>query len=369
MISQPCWPGLSVLPSGEDMAAPDRQESPGFNDTPTHLFMANDLTALEKVFLEQLTTRKLVEKGSSVLAAVSGGPDSMALMSLFRSVIPVLHCRVEIAHCNFGLRGAESDLDEELVLEEAARQGLRCHVRRFDTRRDAGVWKRSIEETARIERYGFFEELRQRYDFDRVATGHHVNDNAETILFNLFRGTSVPGLKGIRAHHGRLIRPMLLMRREEVMGYIHEKNIPYRTDASNLGIEPDRNFIRHRVIPVIEERFRDKLLPSLRRLSEQAGELEEFLELHFEKLQQEHPGLRFLENRLSVRELRMLTLFERKELFKRALQELSVEPSASVITSLCRLLETQPGRKIRISGGVEAVWKGGFIVFGAPGMQ
>ncbi|MCW8799052.1 MAG: tRNA lysidine(34) synthetase TilS [Prosthecochloris sp.] len=328
--------------------------------------MSNDLTPIEKAFVEQLTTRKLVEKGSSVLAAVSGGPDSMALMHLLQSARPVLHFSLEIAHCHFGLRDRESDLDESLVAEEAARLGLRCHIRHFDTRRDAGSWKKSIEETARIERYGFFSELQRTCGFDRVATGHHVNDNAETILFNLFRGTSVPGLKGIRAHHGTLIRPMLLMRREDVMSYIDAKNIAYRTDASNFGIEPDRNFIRHRVIPVIEERFQHKLLPSLRRISEQAGELEEFLELHFEKLQQENDGLRLCDDCLRVSDLARLTTFERKELFKRALQELCIEPSSKVIDSLCALLGTQPGRRIRISGGVEAVWKGKLICFHPP---
>ena len=325
--------------------------------------MPRELNSIERKFLEQLTVRKLVLKGEHVLAAVSGGPDSMALLYLLCAVRPVLRCKVSVAHCNFQLRGCESLFDEQHVRKETEKLGLDCHVRRFDTRNDAVVWRRSIEETARIERYGYFHELVEQHGFEKIATGHHVSDNAETILFNLFRGTSIPGLRGIRAFHGHIIRPLLLMRKEDILHYIKEKKIAYRTDTSNLGIEPDRNFIRHKIIPLIEERFENKLLPSLQRLSDQAAEMEEFLELYFERLMQEDEGLVLTNSKLSVTSLLHLTVFERKELFKRALQDCGCEPSSRILQQLVDLLETQPGRKIDLTAGLEVVWRGKYLFF------
>lgn len=329
--------------------------------------MPRELNNVERKFLEQLIVRNLVLAGEHVLAAVSGGPDSMALLHLLCAVRPVLHCKVSVAHCNFQLRGRSSLLDEEHVRQEAEKLGLACYVRHFDTRKDAHEWKRSIEETARIERYSYFHELIEQHGFDKIATGHHVSDNAETILFNLFRGTSIPGLRGIRAFHGHIIRPLLLMQKVDILGYIVEKKIDYRTDASNLGVEPDRNFIRHKVIPLIEERFENKLLPSLQRISDQAAELEEFLELHFERLAQDDEGLVLTDHRLLVSSLLRLTVFERKELLKRALQDYGREPSSRILQQLVDLLETQPGRKIDLSAELEVAWKGKYLIFRRKG--
>ena len=325
--------------------------------------MSRNLNRTERKFLQHLTVRSLVREGEHVLAAVSGGPDSMALLYLLNAVRPVLHCRVSVAHCNFQLRGEDSRRDEEHVIEESEKLGLVCHVKRFDTMKDAEDWKRSIEETARIERYGFFQELAERYDIDRIATGHHVSDNAETILFNLFRGTSIQGLRGIRTRHGQVIRPLLLMHKDDITRYIDERSISHRIDSSNLGVEPDRNFIRNKIVPLIQERFANKLLPSLQRLSDYAAELEEFLELHFEDLVDNDSGLTLTNNRLFVPSLMQLTVFERKELLKRALQDCGCEPTGRVLQQLVELLQTQPGRKMDLPGGMEVVWKGTYLVF------
>ncbi|MCW8815175.1 MAG: tRNA lysidine(34) synthetase TilS [Chlorobium sp.] len=325
--------------------------------------MPRELNSIERKFLEQLTVRKLVSRREHVLAAVSGGPDSMALLYLLCAVRSVLKVRISVAHCNFQLRGEESELDEEFVRSECEKLGLECYVRRFDTQKDARRLKKSIEETARIERYGFFNELVAKDGFDRVATGHHVSDNAETVLFNLIRGSSISGLKGIRSEHGHVIRPLLLMQKRDITRYIGDKEISYRVDSSNIGIEPDRNFIRNKIIPLIEERFNNKLLPSLQRLSEHAGELEEFLELHFERIVREDERLALKDNRLFVPSSRKLTVFERKEIFKRALGELGCEYSSKALQQLAELLQTQPGRTVQLAAGLEILWKGEYLYF------
>ncbi len=321
------------------------------------------MNVLEKKFLEQVRVRRLVDNGDRVLVAVSGGPDSMAMLSLFCAVRPLLHCDLAVAHCNFQLRGAESDADECFVRDHSLVLGLECFVERFDTLRFAAEWKKSVEETARILRYTFFEQVMQKRGFTRIATGHHVNDNAETILFNLFRGVSLPGLRGIRARNGKIIRPMLLLHKAEIAVYLMEKGIASRTDASNVANDYDRNFIRNRVIPLIEERFPHKLLPSLRRLSEQAGELEEFLELYFENLCEREPGLSLTEGKLDVQALQQLTVFEQKELFKRALRDMEAPVDAQALQKLVDLLTSQPGKMVMAGRQLRVLWKGGSLCF------
>ncbi|NTV92128.1 MAG: tRNA lysidine(34) synthetase TilS [Chlorobiaceae bacterium] len=325
------------------------------------------MNLLEKKFLEQIRIRQLVSKDDHVLLAVSGGSDSMALLHLFCAIRKAVPCRISAVHCNFRLRAAESDLDERFVQESCHVLGVPCYTVGFDTLRIAGEWKTSIEETARILRYEYFDSLLCEQAMQVVATGHHVNDNAETMLFNLFRGTSLLGLKGIRAKRGKIIRPLLLVHKAEILGYIEEKHIAFRNDSTNFGIDPDRNFIRNRIIPLIEERFSHKLLPSLQRLSEQAGELEEFLELYFENLLADKPGLSAADGMLEVKELGRLSLFEQKEIFKRALREHDVTCDSKTLDRLARLLKTQPGRMVRISAHLVVLWKGGMLHFQREG--
>jgi len=298
-----------------------------------------------------------------VLVAVSGGPDSMALLHLFSAVLPVVQCRIGVAHCNFTLRGEESEEDEAFVREHCRLAGFECHVRRFDTRKVSLAWKKSIEETARIQRYSFFEELQLELGYSRIATGHHSGDNAETMLFNLFRGSSMTALRGIRSVHGSVIRPLLPFSRDEIIAYLHESGRPWRTDLSNSGIEHDRNFIRNRVIPLIEERFRYKLTASLQRMSEHAGELDEFVEAHIGRLIDEHTGFDLAGGNLHVVSLLTLTLFERKEILKRALQSQGAKVDSRVLQRLVELTLQQAGRSVPVGGGIVAVSKDGFLRF------
>jgi tRNA(Ile)-lysidine synthase len=324
--------------------------------------MKAKLCLFEKKFLEHCTKRRLLESGDSVLVALSGGSDSVALLKLLSAIQPFIKFSLAAAHCNFKLRHKESDDDERFCKDLCETLGIDFFSKQFDTKRIAKTRKTAIEETARHLRYQWFETLMHTHAFNKLATAHQRNDNAETILFNLFRGASLLGLAGIPERRANIIRPVLHLEREELRAYLHQSQTPYRTDTSNFSDEYDRNFIRLHIIPIIEKRFKHKFLHNLSRLSENAVELSAFLDAHMCKLMR-RKGLSFKEQSFEVSALKKLTPFEQKELFKRALMQLKIEPSAQVLSRLSRLLHTQSGRKITISKHVSAVWKKSRLVF------
>ena len=206
---------------------------------------------LQEVFKTHWEKLKLPRENGTYLLAVSGGMDSMALATLFyMSGIPFA-----IAHCNFSLRGEASDLDEKLVQDWCAERKIVFHNTRFDTAKEAAQRKTGLQETARDLRYEWFRVLAAKHRYCRIVTAHHADDNAETLMINLFRGTGINGLHGIRPDQGGLLRPLLFATRDEIVEYVRDSAMHYREDASNESDVYLRNAIRHRVMPVIKEVF------------------------------------------------------------------------------------------------------------------
>lgn len=184
-----------------------------------------------------------------ILVALSGGADSMALLNAFLT----LGYTCEAAHCNFHLRGDESDEDERFVTEFCCKKQVPLHIKHFDTQEEALQKGISIEMAARDLRYQWFWELVKEKDFSRLATGHHGDDMIETFFLNLARGTGVRGLRGMRESRGLLLRPLLAFRREEIEVWCSQNGIPFRTDSSNLDTAYQRNHIRHNILPEMEK--------------------------------------------------------------------------------------------------------------------
>ncbi|RYD59028.1 MAG: tRNA lysidine(34) synthetase TilS [Sphingobacteriales bacterium] len=187
----------------------------------------------------------------TTLLAVSGGVDSMAMAHLFLKA----GLKFAIAHCNFQLRGAEADGDEELVRSWAQQHGVSFHYIRFDTQLKSEEWKKGIQETARILRYDWLDSICEEHKYARLATAHHANDNAETLLMNLFKGTGMAGLHGIPVQNDRIIRPLLFAAKQEVLEYAQAENITWREDASNTKDDYLRNAVRLNLIPAIDKHF------------------------------------------------------------------------------------------------------------------
>lgn len=200
-------------------------------------------------FLGFINANHLVKHGDRILLAVSGGIDSMVMAHLFHH-LPFEH---SIAHCNFSLRGAESDHDEQLVREFAHERNIPFHTIKFNTlsyAKDKGI---STQMAARELRYAWFEKIRNENGFTSIAIAHNLDDKIETMIINLVRGTGLAGMTGIKPVSANIIRPLLFATRSKISEYCAYNGVQYREDRSNLETKYTRNKIRHLVIPVLKE--------------------------------------------------------------------------------------------------------------------
>ncbi len=220
-----------------------------------YTFFMNHL--LEK-FSRHLAERQLLHINNRFLLAVSGGVDSMVLMELLRSQ----GFSFEVAHCNFTLRGEESDADEMLVRKYCEFNNLFLHVKAFDTKSFAQETNMNIQQAARTLRYEWFGHLMNSRDLQNIVTAHHANDNVETVLMNFFKGTGIAGLLGIKEKKGgiggKVIRPLLPFFKAELLEFATSIHLEWREDASNESNKYARNHIRNEVVPSLK-----KIIPEL----------------------------------------------------------------------------------------------------------
>ncbi len=200
-------------------------------------------------FRKYITEHALVNPDDRILLTVSGGVDSMVMMDLFVNA----GYNVGVAHCNFQLRGAESDEDEVLVSQRAAYYGLPFYNRRFDTKGEMEASGESVQMAARRLRYAWFDALSEEHGYDAVAIAHHADDSIETFFINLMRGTGLKGLTGIHKVNGKIIRPLLFASRREILDYAAAGGIPYREDSSNRSTKYMRNKIRLGIVPLLRD--------------------------------------------------------------------------------------------------------------------
>lgn len=288
--------------------------------------MLNKLTALIRKY-------NMLSQGDTVICALSGGADSMALLFAMYLLQEKLGITVKAAHFNHNLRGEESDGDERFVREFCDRYDVELFVGSAQVRSG----KKGLEAAARDARYGFFSSLE-----GKIATAHTANDNAETVLLHLTRGTGLKGLGAIAPVRGNLIRPMLTVTRQEVLAFLEEYHIPHRDDSSNHGDDFLRNRIRHKVMPLLEEenpRLAENLSAMAMRLRQDEECLAELSET---------------EGAMNVSELRQMHIARRSRALERFLKESGVkEPEAEHIALVDALVFSEkPSAKAKLPGGV-----------------
>lgn len=222
---------------------------------------------MKNLFLKNIKEKKLFDVRQKILLAVSGGIDSMVMLYLFEKS----GFDYGIVHCNFQLRGNESDRDEEFVKTQVLIHGVQAWFQRFDTEEYAQINGISIEMAARELRYEYFEKVRIENGYDFIATAHHSDDLIETFFLNLTRKTGIKGLTGIREKSGNIIRPMLFASRADIDKFASEQYIEYREDSTNNEVVYQRNFLRHKILPLfsaLNPSFKKNMLASIENLKD-----------------------------------------------------------------------------------------------------
>ena len=249
-----------------------------------------DLAAEAAAFADQY---QMLPQGSTVLCAVSGGKDSMALLSVLQTLAPERNLMIHAAHFNHQLRGEESQRDENFVSKWCADHNIPLTIGSGDVAQAAQEQGKGIEETARAMRYGFLTETAQEVGAEKIATAHNADDNAETVLLHLVRGSGLDGLTGIPPVRGILIRPLLGVPRIDIEVYLAQENIPHVEDSSNQDTKFARNRIRQAILPVMKDlnpAFVSTLSANLVHLREDRELLAFFRSLG--RLRKIHPELR-----------------------------------------------------------------------------
>ncbi len=246
--------------------------------------MNNGNSVLQKV-LETIRENNMIKKGERILAAVSGGADSVCMLHALSRLKNSLGFDIYCAHLNHGIRGEAADNDEKFVIELCGKLGVPIFTKTVDVIGLAKEKKLTTEEAGRLARYTFFEELSKRYGIAKTATAHNKNDNAETVLMRILRGTGIDGLKGVAyVREDGVIRPILDLSRAEVEDYCAENGLEYCTDASNFENDYTRNKIRNELIPYLEKEFNARTVDSLVRLAENARDDGAFLDNYAKRL-------------------------------------------------------------------------------------
>ncbi len=222
--------------------------------------------------------KQLIRPKDRVLAGVSGGPDSVCLLLVLLELKAELDFEVTAVHVNHGIRGEEALRDQRFVEKFCGERGvpLECVSRKVQDR--ALKEKLTLEEAGRICRYEVFREEANRTGCSRIAVGHHGDDQAETMLFHLFRGTGIRGLAGMEPERNGIIRPLLCVERQEILEWLRERRIPWCTDSTNLEEAYTRNRIRHTILPCAREQINEGAVRHMLRTAEELSEIERYLE-------------------------------------------------------------------------------------------
>jgi len=310
---------------------------------------------LIKRFTTFLEAEALVKEGDTLVLAISGGADSMAMLDLFIRIAPQYHLKLVGAHLNHKLR-KEADDDARFVEAFLRKRGIEVFVKECDVARSARVEGLSLEEAGRKARYDFFEEVRLKTNAHAIALAHNLDDLVETVLYRLVRGTGPRGLVAMKPKDGAFIRPLLYFSSSELRSYVTIRRIPYRVDRTNFDIKIPRNLIRHLVVTQLKT-INPKLHLSFARFHRLMRELVEHLDSEVAGFVREHvkPGFLGLWQELPVGELLFLDKFILKEVLRYLALQFSPTgygPSLERTEAVLKALKTRNSWIIEAEGGV-----------------
>ena len=303
----------------------------------------------EQKVLKFIDENSLIAKGDKIIVSFSGGPDSVFLLYFLKKFQNRFNISLSAFHLNHMLRGKEADLDELFSRNMCTELNIPFHSVRKNVKQFSLNNKISVEEAGRTIRYSELNKLVKHTGFNKIATAHHINDNAETVLLNLIKGTGLKGISGIPVIRENIIRPALIVSKQEILAYLEEENIEFRIDKSNESLDYERNFIRHELLPLIKQHLNPSVELALFNSSRNIRNIYSYL---LNKTSQELKNLTPANNelRISIAELKKLD----EELLTFALKELtgrnfSENLTFNNINSLKNLIFKDSGIKLKVS--------------------
>ena len=284
----------------------------------------------------------LIENNDTIVVGFSGGPDSVFLVEMLKKLQDFLKFKIYLVHINHLLRGEDADADENFSYDYAKRNNLEIFVKRIPVKEIAKKTGKTLEEVGREERYNFFSEIYNKVGANKIATAHNKDDQIETFLFRLVRGTSLQGLEGIKLKYNNIIRPISEIYKKDILEYLNKNEIQYKIDKTNFENEFTRNSIRLDLIPFIEERynikFKDKIFSLIEEIRENnknnSLNLSDFIDL---------------ERRIILEKIKILSNFDRKNLLGLFLNQKNIEVNRNKIDEINSLIKSNGTKKIDLN--------------------
>lgn len=325
----------------------------------------------KKVF-DHIEKEQLLTRGDRIIAGVSGGADSMCMLIMLLELRKIMGTEVIVAHVDHGIRGAEAERDAEFVREFCQDMEVPFEIVKADIPALAKETGTTCEEAGRNFRYRYFASLAKKLKADKIAVAHNCDDNAETILFNIFRGSGIGGLRGILPKRSiktegsgnyTLIRPVLVLSRQEIEEYLKEKKQPFCIDSTNSEEAYSRNKIRNSILPMARDGINANINGHLEALSRQAAEVLDFLEAEIEKHTDSMEGIRDASGNLTgismdLKVLEKLHPVIVKRLIRKAFEKVAgrlKDVEEVHILDIAALAGKQSGRRISLPYGITAV--------------
>jgi len=318
---------------------------------------------IEQKAIKFIDEKKLIVPGDKILIALSGGPDSVFMLSFLNKYKRKFKIELAVIHINHKLRGGDSAEDEKFCQALASSLSFPFYLYRRNIKSFSKKNKISIEEAGREVRYSLFVSTAKKFGYTKIATAHNCSDNAETVLLNLIKGTGLKGIAGIPAVRGNIIRPILNLSKEEIIHYIDKNKIKYRIDKSNLENDYERNFIRNEIFPLLKEKLNPALENTIFNSSEIFKDINSFVQKKIEKFPKFSPQFFNGMLRFSVEDLQSIDKEIRSEFLKQQLEKyFRFQPAFNDFKKILSLIEKDTNEKEELSQNFFAVKDRGKIL-------
>ena len=298
-----------------------------------------------ELFREILNINKkynLIENNDIIVVGFSGGPDSVFLVEMLKKLQYFFNFKIYLVHINHLLRGEDADSDENFSFEYAKKNNLEIFIKRIPVKEIAKELGKTLEEVGREERYKFFSEIYEKVGATKIATAHNKDDQIETFLFRLTRGTSLQGLEGIKIKNNNIIRPISEIYKKDILEYLNKNEIQYKIDKTNFENEFTRNSIRLDLIPFIEERYNIKFKDKIFSLIQEIRENNQNNSLNLSDYTDS-------ENRIILDKIKFLSNFDKKNLLSLFLNKKNIEVNRNKIDEINSLIKSNGTKKIDLN--------------------